>query len=49
MIANYLQAHGIASERLTTAGYGELSPVANNATEQGRAKNRRIEFNVMEK
>ena len=48
MIASYLQARGIASERLTTVGYGELSPVASNATEQGRAENRRIEFNVME-
>lgn len=36
--------HGIAGTRLSPQGVGPLSPVANNATEEGRAKNRRVEL-----
>ncbi len=35
---------GINSKRIIAKGYGETSPVATNATKQGRALNRRIEF-----
>lgn len=38
--------HGIAAERLVPAGVGPLAPVASNATEEGRAKNRRVELVV---
>jgi outer membrane protein OmpA-like peptidoglycan-associated protein len=38
--------HGIAGDRLTPAGVGPLAPVATNATEEGRAKNRRVELVV---
>jgi outer membrane protein OmpA-like peptidoglycan-associated protein len=36
--------HGIAQGRLTGQGVGPLAPVANNDTEEGRAKNRRVEL-----
>ena len=37
---------GAAAESLTAMGYGEESPIADNGTAAGRAKNRRIEFSV---
>jgi len=40
----YLVAGGIAAERLQTMGLGESKPVADNATELGRAQNRRVEL-----
>ena len=39
-----LVARGVAAERLTTEGYGDSKPVADNATQEGRAKNRRVEL-----
>lgn len=39
-----VQRHGIAAARLTAQGAGSLSPVASNATEEGRAQNRRVEL-----
>lgn len=46
-IKSYLVQNGIASSRLVAKGYGERNPVASNNTEDGRAKNRRIEFKVI--
>ncbi|PCI45570.1 MAG: hypothetical protein COB41_01035 [Proteobacteria bacterium] len=46
-VMDYLVAHGVASNRLTSKGYGESSPRADNATVEGRAKNRRVELHVM--
>jgi OOP family OmpA-OmpF porin len=43
-VVKYLVAHGISAERLTAKGYGESEPVADNATDEGRAKNRRVEM-----
>ncbi len=45
-VADYLAMHGVARERLGARGYGPDRPRASNATEEGRAANRRIEFNV---
>jgi OOP family OmpA-OmpF porin len=44
----YLADQGVARARLSAAGYGPDRPRASNATETGRAVNRRIEFNVTE-
>mgnify|MGYP001350172194 FL=1 len=43
-VATYLRGRGIASNRITTKGYGETAPVASNDTEDGRAENRRVNF-----
>ena len=44
----YLASKGMASQRIRTEGRGESQPVADNATEEGRAKNRRVEIQVTE-
>jgi OOP family OmpA-OmpF porin len=43
-VRDYLVSNGIDAGRLTTKGYGESEPVADNATKEGRAKNRRVEM-----
>ena len=45
-VMNYLINNGIESNRLSAVGYGETKPIADNESEEGLAKNRRIEFNV---
>lgn len=43
----YLISHGIGSKRLTIKGYGPARPIADNSTDEGRQKNRRIEFQIV--
>lgn len=43
-VRNYLISKGIAADRLTAKGYGESQPIADNATDEGRFKNRRVEL-----
>ena len=40
----YLKSKGIVADRLVAAGFGESKPIADNATAEGKAKNRRITF-----
>lgn len=46
-VKNYLQQSGVAPGNLSVQGLGPDLPVADNATADGRARNRRIEFRVM--
>lgn len=43
-IVDKLVEMGIAADRLTSSGKGQTTPIADNATDEGRAKNRRVEF-----
>lgn len=45
-VADYLASKGVSRTRFTVKGYGEDSPVADNTTEEGRAKNRRVEVGI---
>ena len=45
-VLNYLVANGVEEARLSAAGFGPDRPVADNDTEEGRALNRRIEFQL---
>ena len=46
-VVNYLAENGIASDRIKSEGYGANQPIADNATPEGRAKNRRTEFQIV--
>lgn len=44
VVRQYLMARGIASERLSAAGIGQARPLADNRSESGRQRNRRVEI-----
>ncbi len=46
-VTNYLVAKGISASRFSTKWYGELQPVGDNATSEGKAKNRRVELAIV--
>jgi OOP family OmpA-OmpF porin len=43
----YLVSQGIDAARLTSKGFGQESPIADNANPEGREKNRRVEFHFL--
>jgi outer membrane protein OmpA-like peptidoglycan-associated protein len=43
----WLIAHGVEDARLVSGGFGPANPIGDNATEEGREKNRRVEFTVL--
>ena len=45
-VKQYLATHGIAGEKIKTTGRGKTSPMADNKTTQGRARNRRVEVEI---
>ena len=45
-VSRYLSARGVSADRIEAEGMGEDVPVADNATEAGRAQNRRVEMYV---
>ncbi|MBW8829543.1 MAG: OmpA family protein [Burkholderiales bacterium] len=47
-VRDYLSARGVSPTRIQTAGHGEREPVADNSTDAGRARNRRVEIYLRE-
>jgi hypothetical protein len=47
-VLKYLQKKGIDPARMTATGFGLTKPIATNDTDEGRQKNRRVEFHISE-
>ncbi len=47
-VRNYLETRGVASSRIDVVGRGSREPVASNASEAGKARNRRVELFLSE-
>ena len=45
-VVQYLVGQGIGPQRMVSAGFGEAQPIEDNATEAGRASNRRVEIRI---
>lgn len=46
-VLDYLSGKEISGDRLVSRGYGEAKPIASNETEEGRQRNRRVEFTIV--
>ena len=46
-VANYLSMQGVSPARIRSQGFGKTMPVADNATEDGRRRNRRVEIKIV--
>jgi outer membrane protein OmpA-like peptidoglycan-associated protein len=46
-VANYLGSRGVMRDRMIVVGAGQTRPIASNATEAGRAQNRRVEITLV--
>jgi len=47
-VMTYIVAKGVEAGRLTSKGFGAKKPIADNNTEEGKEKNRRVEFVIVE-
>ncbi|MEN8169253.1 MAG: OmpA family protein [Pseudomonadota bacterium] len=47
-VRDYLISKGVAAEVLSARGYGEVQPIADNKTVEGRAQNRRVELRMLD-
>jgi OmpA-OmpF porin, OOP family len=47
-VADHFVQQGIAADRISSKGYGETQPVADNKTKEGKAQNRRVELRPIE-
>jgi outer membrane protein OmpA-like peptidoglycan-associated protein len=45
-VVDYFVSKGVPADRLKAVGYGKTKPIASNATEAGRAENRRVELQI---
>ncbi len=45
-VLDYLSGHGVGAERMSSQGFGETKPIADNSTKPGREENRRVELQV---
>lgn len=48
-VARWLVEHGVAQSRLVSEGFGSTRPIDSNATDEGRSKNRRVVFTILER
>jgi outer membrane protein OmpA-like peptidoglycan-associated protein len=48
-VMDYIVKKGVNAKRLTAKGFGSTKPIADNATEEGRVANRRVEFNIIKR
>ena len=48
-VAKYLMGNEVAADRIKVEFYGEEKPIESNNTREGRRKNRRVEFTILEK
>ncbi|GAA4404926.1 membrane protein [Advenella faeciporci] len=46
-VKNYLISKGVPADQIIASGKGESDPIASNATREGRAKNRRVEIEIV--
>lgn len=46
-VKSYLESEGVNANNMSAKGYGEDSPIADNASSDGRAKNRRVELHIL--